>query len=278
MESYKKDLELEQQTHKQLEMCVYPRLRYDSVGYACNTWIFDKNEQHKDKDVFLTMQDGKRFSIDIEPEANGIKKGDYLSIDIPYKKGRLVIGNPPYGEKLKLATDFYNKSVDIADYIAFVLPISQLNNTSSLYKFDLIYSEDLGETTYSGRNPHCCFNIYERPLRGINETEKKHIDGIVFYRQDKQGYESIKDYDIRMCHWGNGTVGKILTNDNEHYSGECKIKITHPRKNEIIEFFNTFDWKEYTKGIAMKRLKQYQIINALVDNIDGLEEKPKSLF
>lgn len=217
-------------------------------------------------------------AIDIEPEANGIEKGDYLSIDIPYKKGRLVIGNPPYGEKLKLATDFYNKSVDIADYIAFVLPISQLNNTISLYKFDLIYSEDLGETTYSGRNLHCCFNIYKRPLRGINETEKKHIDGIVFYRQDKQGYESIKDYDIRMCYWGNGTVGKILTNDNEHYSGEYKIKITHPRKNEIIEFFNTFDWKEYTKGIAMKRLKQYQIINALVDNIDGLEEKPKSLF
>jgi hypothetical protein len=178
--------------------------------------------------------------------------------------------------KLKLATDFYNKSTEIADYIAFVLPISQLNNTNSMYKFDLVYSEDLGKEMYSGRNLHCCFNIYKRPLYGTNEKTKRQIDGIVFYRQDKNGYENIKDYDIRICYWG--TVGKILTDDSEHYAGEYKIKITHPKKSEIVEFLKTFDWKEYVNGVAMKKLQQHHIISALVDNIDGLEEKPKSLF
>ena len=43
------------------------------------------------------------------------------------------------------------------------LPISQYKNPISLYKFDLIYSEDLGMREYSGINLHCCFNIYKRP-------------------------------------------------------------------------------------------------------------------
>ena len=104
MESYKKDLELEQQTHKQLEMCVYPRLRYDSVGYACNTWIFDKNEQHKDKDVFLTMQDGKRFSI--SEKARYKNYGDIL---IEIIKNNVILRNSKkdgYGWGLNSEADY----------------------------------------------------------------------------------------------------------------------------------------------------------------------------
>lgn len=209
-------------------------------------------------------------AIDIKPGNDNIEQGDYLSMKIPYKKGRLVIGNPPYGEKLKLAMDFYKKSTEISDYIAFVLPISQLNNTVSMKKFELIYSEDLGKKYYSGRNLWCCFNIYRRRFDDNIKQNKLQIDGITFYRQDKKDYDKITDYDIRMCYWGNGTVGKILTNTDEKYSGEYKIKIDHLKKDEIINFIKTFDWKSYVGGIAMKRLKQYQIVQALLDNIDGL--------
>ena len=108
----------------------------------------------------------KCISYDIDPKADFIIKQDYLKLDIPYKKGRLIIGNPPYGSRLNLAVSFCNKSFDIADYVAFILPISQLNNTQSIYKFDLIYSEDLGKQKYTDRNIHCCFNIYRRPQSG----------------------------------------------------------------------------------------------------------------
>ena len=101
----------------------------------------------------------------------------------------MIIGNPPYGDKLKLARDFYNKSVQIADYIAFILPITQLNNITSFYKFDLIYSEDLGMQNYSGVELHCCFNIYKRPKWKLNDFEKQHFNGVTFYRQDRKDYE-----------------------------------------------------------------------------------------
>ena len=118
------------------------------------------------------------------------------------KKGTLVIGNPPYGDRLKLARDFFNKSCDIADYIGFILPISQLNNTTSFYRFDLIYSEDLGIKSYSGVDLHCCFNLYKRPNGSEHKFKKEHFEGVTFYRQDRKDYASITDYDLRMCYWG----------------------------------------------------------------------------
>lgn len=211
--------------------------------------------------------------IDIKSECKDSINCDFLIYDISYEKGRLIIGNPPYGDKLKLARDFFNKSCEIADYIAFILPISQLNNTTSFYKFDLIYSEDLGLQKYSDVELHCCFNIYKRPSNGkCYDIEKQHFKGITFYRQDRKDYESITDYDIRMCYFGNGSCGKILTDTDLHYSGEYKIKIDdkHPQKKQIVDIINNTDWKSKTIGIAMKRLKQYMIFDELRKN--GIEE------
>lgn len=111
-------------------------------------------------------------AYDIKPECESIVKQDYLSLDTVYKKGRLIIGNPPFGSRMNLAQKFFKKSVEIADYIAFILPISQLNNTNSLYEFDLIHSEDLGKQMYTDRELHCCFNIYKRPKNGLNKQKK----------------------------------------------------------------------------------------------------------
>ena len=63
MESYRKDLELEQQAHITLEKNLYPRLRYDKSEYAYCDWITKKAEQHKDKDTTVFMKNGKRVAI-----------------------------------------------------------------------------------------------------------------------------------------------------------------------------------------------------------------------
>ena len=228
---------------------------------------------------FCHYQKKPDILIDIEPEINGAVKADFLTYKIPYREKCLVIGNPPYGSRLKMAQDFYNKSCTIADYIAFILPITQLNNTSSLYHFDLIHSEDLGFNKYSDRNLHCCFNIYKRP-DGINKHQKEEINGIRIYRNDSSVYESITKYDIRMCCFGAGTCGKILTGTDKRYSGEFKIVIDdrHPQKDKIIEIFNNTDWNSLTLNIATKRLKQYVILDELRrQGVEDLKSK-NSLF
>lgn len=218
--------------------------------------------------VFLDL-DKSIIGYDIEPEDDRIIKQDYLSLDIGYKQGRLILGNPPYGRCLNLAQQFYKKSIELGDYIAFILPISQLNNNRTFYEFDLIYSEDLGENEYSGVKLHCCFNIYKRSLLGLNKRPKTTLEQISIYRQDKVGYEDL-DFDVRMCYWGNGTVGKILYGD-EKYSGEYKIQVHNiEHKEEIIKFIKEYDWKGYVKAIAMKRLKQYHIVDVLRENFEYL--------
>ena len=213
------------------------------------------------------------FGYDIEPQCNfhNVIKADYLTQDIKYLWGRLVIGNPPYGRCMNMAQKFYKKSVEIADHIAFILPISQLNNTRSMYEFDLVYSEDLGIQHYTDRDLHCCFNIYTRPESGVlNKKPSAKLNDITIYRQDSNGYED-RDFDIRMCYWGDGTAGKILKYD-EHYSAEYKIKINNDEKREeIIRVLSTFDWKEYLNCIAMRKIQQFHIVDVLKQNVEGIK-------
>lgn len=203
------------------------------------------------------------IAYDIEPEHKDIIKQDYLTLELSYKKGRLIIGNPPYGRCLNLAQKFYKKSIELGDYIAFILPISQLNNSNSMYEFDLIYSEDLGKKDYSGINLHCCFNIYKRNPNGLNKHKIKKLKDITIIRQDSKKYNDILNYDIRMCHWGNGSAGKILK-ENEHYSAEYKIIIHNKElKNKIIEVLNNIDWKQELNHIAMLEIQQFHICELL---------------
>lgn len=211
------------------------------------------------------------IAIDIEPKGEDIIKADFLTYDLEYKERRFIIGNPPYGARLNLAQKFYKRAIELGDYIAFILPISQLNNTQSLYEFDLVHSEDLGKLVFSNKKKvHCCLNVYVRPKNGLNKKIQNKLKDITIIREDKKDYEKI-EYDIRMCYWGDGTAGKILT-EEEHYSGEYKIIIHNKElRDEIINLFNTIDWSKELNSTAMRRIKQYHIIQVLKKYIPNIK-------
>lgn len=60
--------------------------------------------------MFLDYLDKPYLAYDIEPEDDRVIKQDYLELDIGYKKGRCVIGNPPFGRGNSLSMAFYKKS------------------------------------------------------------------------------------------------------------------------------------------------------------------------
>ena len=210
-------------------------------------------------------------AYDIEPEHEGVIQQDYLALDIDYKSGRLIIGNPPYGRCMNLAQKFFKKSVELGDYIAFVLPISQLNNTQSMFEFDLIYSEDLGEHEYSDRMLHCCFNFYKRPANGLNKQQRTKLKDIKIVRQDSKYYNDITDYDVRMCYWGNGSAGKILK-DGEHYSAEYKIIVLNDSvREEVVRVLSEVNWFDELNKIAMLKIQQFHIHNLLKREIANIQ-------
>ena len=191
---------------------------------------------------------------------------------MPYKKGRLIIGNPPYGPKMQTVVKFFKKSIELGDYISFILPISQLDNIMSLYEFNLIYSEDLGMQKYSDRNIYCCLNIFKRPEKNLNNKPKFKMNDIKIVRDAKKGYDDIQDYDIRMVYWGSGCAGKILNRDDKRYAGEYKIKINNEKlRDRIIDVISNTDWKKELKTIAMLKIKQYHIYNLLKREIPDIK-------
>ena len=211
-------------------------------------------------------------AYDIDPEEDNIIKQDYLHLDLSYKQGRLVIGNPPYGTKMQLVIKFFKKSIQLSDYISFILPISQLDNIVSLYEFDLIHSEDLCLQHYTDRELHCCLNIYRRPEKGLNSKPNFKMKSLSIVRESNKGYDEIQNYDLRMVYWGSGCAGRILNRDDRKFAGEYKITIHNEElKDKIIDVLSNANWHKELKVIAMLRVKHYHIYNLLKREIPEID-------
>jgi len=241
----------------------------EETAIKCINILFEKVEKESISEYIEPSAGNGSFSLningcigyDIEPEHSSIIEQDFLELDMKYKKGRCFVGNPPFGSRMNLAQKFFKKCINYGDFVAFILPISQLQNTNSLFEFDLIYSKDLGKISYSNRKIHCCFNVFKRPKNGLNKRLSNKIDGIEIVRQDSKKFANF-EHDIRMCYWGDGSAGKILS-DDESYSAEYKIKITHPKKDKIINLLRTINWRAELNCVAMLKIQQFHIINLI---------------
>ena len=211
---------------------------------------------------------------DLYPENNKVLKQDFLSLESEYKQGRLVIGNPPFGSRNSLIIKFFKKAITLGDYVAFILPISQLNNIKQLYEFDLVYSEDLGIKEYSGVDLHCCFNIYKRPENGLNSKPKAPtIEGltVVEYRRDKEDSyrKKVKDgYFHSIGSWGNGSVG-VIPKHIGYYSMELYF---YSDNQKIIDVVMSIDWRDEVKSISGKKLPKglaLEIIQSKLSTVMG---------
>ena len=225
--------------------------------------------------VFLDYLDKPYLAYDIEPEDDRIIKQDYLTVDLEYKKGRCIIGNPPFGNRNTLIVKFFKKSIELADCIAFILPLSQLNNNYQMYAFDLIHSEDLGWHVYSGVKLNCCFNVYRRPANGLNKKPNyrlNDIEIIEFRRTNKNDFNE-HDYDIGICTYGSGIIGKIPLYKGQ-YVKEMYFKIRNKKyKNKAIDIIKNTNWeKEVCNGSSGQfNLTQWQVCKYLKEQIPELQ-------
>tara|TARA_R110000787_G_scaffold284891_1_gene399217 strand:+ start:125 stop:883 length:759 start_codon:yes stop_codon:yes gene_type:complete len=191
----------------------------------------------------FSLQIPNCIAYDLEPEHESIIKQDFLKLYLPYKQGRSFIGNPPFGRANNLARSFYKHACKLSDYIGFILPIGLLNNTDSLYEFDLIKSIDLGKIKYSGFDVHCCFNLYSKPINGkLNKKPNYKIDWIKVYRDDQKNYDLI-NYDLCIFRRG-ASVGKEKS-INQH-TQTYKIVVEDKTKVDFVkETILNFDWLGY---------------------------------
>ena len=70
---------------------------------------------------------GQRIGIDIDPRRSDFIGADFLTWKKPNllcsKSETIIVGNPPFGKRGRMAIAFFNKASLIADTIAFILPV-----------------------------------------------------------------------------------------------------------------------------------------------------------
>jgi hypothetical protein len=224
--------------------------------------------------AFLPYLDNNYLAFDIEPEGENIEQANYLELDLPYFKGRCVIGNPPYGNRLNLVKQFYKKSIVFGDYISFILPISQFNNNYELHDFTLVYSEDLGKRKYSNREVHCCFNIYQRDANGLKQKPKYNFNDVYVtkYRRnristhERTKFENCK-YDLRICGFGSA-IGKKVEYEGQYNSEYIIVCRNH--KNKIVNILKNTNWVEKYKMTATPNLTSWMIYETIKEQIPQL--------
>lgn len=222
---------------------------------------------------FLDYLGDSYLAYDIAPEDDRIAKQDYLGLDLEYKKGRCIIGNPPFGKRNTLAVKFYKKSINLEDYIAFILPISQLNNNNQMYEFDLVYSEDLGLYSYSGVDLNCCFNIYKRS-KNLNKKPNYKLKSVKIkeFRRGNKNNIIPSDYNIGICSFGSGIVGKIPEYQGQ-YVKEFYFKIDDLYYDNIKNLIINTDWeKDVCNAITGQcNLAQWQVYKYIKEQIPEIE-------
>lgn len=225
--------------------------------------------------VFLDYLPEGTLAYDIEPEDNKgrIIKQDYLSLELEYKEGRCVIGNPPYGKGNYLSVKFYKKSIQLGDYIIFILPISQLDNNMYMYEFDLIHSEDLGMKLYSGIDVHCCLNIYSRNQNGLNNKPNFDLKDIILrgVATGKSRNDKVPEvYDFSICGFG-ASIGRICAFEGQ-YCQQIYFTITNDLyRNKIKELISNVNWGELYNMTATPKLKHWMISKYIKEQIPEIE-------
>lgn len=190
---------------------------------------------NKLKDMFK-----KTLFYDLEPKGNNIIKQDFLNLELKTKSQKtIIIGNPPFGKNSSLAIKFFNKSCELADCIAFIVPKTfkkeSTHNKLNL-NFACHYSIDLPKNGFYTElaeqyNVPCCFQIWVKTP--VKRAKKQYIPNKYIE------LTSFKDKDICIRRAGS-KAGQIIECKKE-VDGIYFIKV---KDNKVINLINSKEFNE----------------------------------
>lgn len=180
------------------------------------------------------------LAFDIEKNHNAVIQQDFLTTNLQYSKHNLTIGNPPFGNRAKLAIDFVNHAAKFCDIICFVVPI-QFRRWSVQKRinseFKLIFSSDnLPKNSFLVHNKpvhvNCCLQIWINnkidknnqflDLRIKTAPPNKHPDFDSFIYNNQAS--ALKFFDKAKYQWDFAVVRQGYYDYHERITDPCLLK------------------------------------------------------
>ena len=188
------------------------------------------------------------IALDIAPEDDRIKKQDYLKYEVD-KENFITIGNPPFGNRSKLAIDFFNKAATMSDVIAFILPVSfmkwsvQKNLSSNFALYNYMYLEP--ESFSFNGEPYSIRTIFQiwvkkgsqydngTNLRLIKQPPISHEDFEIWqYNATPEAVKYVEeDWKYATYRQGYHNYNQIFTRKDYNY---IKEKMTGTKKQQFF--------------------------------------------
>jgi len=73
---------------------------------------------------FYNLLPDNKLGYDLEPQAEGIIKQDFLTVKLPTDKKIIAVGNPPFGYRAQGAIEFFNHCAESCYIVAMIMPRS----------------------------------------------------------------------------------------------------------------------------------------------------------
>jgi len=196
-------------------------------------------------------------AYDLYPQSEYIEQADFTQLELGYKKGRLFIGNPPFGAgEGKILGQFQQKCAKEGDYIAFIQPASYYNSYSKFYKFEIVYS-CLLKTHYTNVDLWTSFTIYKRNpdkdnFKSNKEADLQDVTFIKLGRNNKKRDKHKKWIDYDYCFT---SFGRMLSESKPYETaGQFAIKCNNDKnRQEIISFFKWLYHYNLETGLLSKK-------------------------
>lgn len=172
------------------------------------------------------------LAFDVAPEDPRVRRQDFLALDLatlrePHRE-MLVLGNPPFGVRARLATEFVNHALDRAETVAFILPAQfrkWITQRTIRDEARLALDIDLPERSFELRGAsygvRCAFQVWTRlPLPGVDlrirqrpETDHPDFTATQYNRTELAEKYFDMDWDFAVLRQGHGDYGRLWRRD-----------------------------------------------------------------
>ena len=166
------------------------------------------------------LPDGKRIGFDLEPDHKEVIKRDFIKCRYKSpadKKHTVVIGNPPFGLRGKLAVRFVNKALKIADTVGFIVPV--------IFRKYFIHKqlEPAARWVYAAPLPRCAFRTHTNNEYCVN-TEFQVWTRIPSEHKDKRLFSPppITHPDFLMFQYNNTKQALKMFNNPFDFAVPCQ--------------------------------------------------------
>ena len=200
------------------------------------------------------------IALDILPEDERIQEQDFLKFETE-KSDFITIGNPPFGNRSKLAIDFFNKAATFSNVIAFIVPVSfmkwsvqkNLNSNFSLYNY--MYLEP--ESFTSNGNAYSVRTVFQ-----IWVKKNSKYDNNINLRLTKQPPITHEDFEI----WQYNATPEAI----KYVEEDWKYATYRQGYHDYNQIFTREDYKYIKEKMTATKKQQFFFIKPLNDEAEKL--------